>query len=130
MSQSPADPFEFLKSLWGPFGQPMAGMVAPTLDPVEIERRITELKSVENWLNLNLNVVRMTIQGMEMQKAALAAVKSGMADSAKAMQAAGASAMQAAGSPPSPADSWMEILRKAQEAAEQARQQQAGGKRS
>jgi hypothetical protein len=71
----PPDPFEFLKSLWGPMGLPLAGVVAPTLVPDEVERRIAELKMVENWLNMNLNVLRMTIQGLEMQKAGLAAMQ-------------------------------------------------------
>jgi hypothetical protein len=67
------DPFEFLKKLWAPMGLPMPGVVPPLLDPKEIDRRITDLKSVENWLSMNLNVLRMTIQGLEMQRATLAA---------------------------------------------------------
>jgi hypothetical protein len=69
------DPFEFLKKLWSPMGLPMPGVV-PLLDPKEIDKRITDLKSVENWLNMNLNVLRMTIQGLEMQRATLAAFQS------------------------------------------------------
>ena len=83
----PPDPFEFLKNLWGPMGLPLAGVMAPTPIQDELDRRIAELRSVENWLNMNLNVLRMTIQGLEMQKAGLAA-----------MQAA------AAGVPPGPAE--------------------------
>ena len=71
----PPDPFEFLKNLWGPMGLPLAGLMAPALIPDEIERRIAELKSVENWLNMNLNVLRLTIQGLEMQKAGLVAMQ-------------------------------------------------------
>ena len=71
----PPDPFEFLKNLWGPMGLPLAGVMAPTLIRDELDRRIAELKSVETWLNLNLNVLRMTIQGLEMQKAGLAAMQ-------------------------------------------------------
>jgi hypothetical protein len=71
----PPDPFEFLKNLWGPMGLPLAAVMAPTLMPDEVERRIAELKSVENWLNMNLNVLRMTIQGLEMQKAGLVAMQ-------------------------------------------------------
>jgi len=74
MSQPP-DPFEFLKNLWGPMGLPLAGLSAPTAAMGEVDRRIAELKSVENWLNTNLNVLRMTIQGLEMQKASLAAMQ-------------------------------------------------------
>jgi len=75
----PPDPFEFLKNLWGPMGLPLAAVMAPTLIPDEVERRIAELKSVENWLNMNLNVLRMTIQGLEMQKAGLAAMQNAAA---------------------------------------------------
>jgi hypothetical protein len=71
----PPDPLEFLKSLWGPMGLPMAGLNAPAAAASELDKRITELKSVETWLNLNLNVLRMTIQGLEMQKAGLAAMQ-------------------------------------------------------
>jgi hypothetical protein len=74
MSQS-ADPFEFLKNLWGPMGLPMAGVMAPTLDSGEIDKRIAELKSVETWLNMNLSMLRMTLQALEMQKATLAAMQ-------------------------------------------------------
>lgn len=116
------DPFEFMKSLWGPFGTQMPGMVTPTLDPAEVDKRIADLKSVENWLNLNLNVLRMTIQGLEMQKATLSAVN-GMAESARAMQ----DAMQSTQPPVTPAggvapqDAWFDMLRQAQEAADKAR---------
>jgi hypothetical protein len=71
----PPDPLEFLKNLWGPMGLPLAGVMAPTLIQDELDRRIAELKSVEGWLNMNLNVLRMTIQGLEMQKAGLAAMQ-------------------------------------------------------
>jgi hypothetical protein len=71
----PPDPFEFLKSLWGPMGLPLPGPLGLGLDRGEIEKRIAELRSVENWLNMNLDVLRATIHGLEMQKAALAAVQ-------------------------------------------------------
>jgi hypothetical protein len=109
MSQSP-DPFEFLKTLWGPMGLPMAGMVAPTLNVSEIEKRIADLKSVENWLNLNLNVLRMTIQGLEMQKSTLAAMHDVMAQAGKP---AGTDAGAPAGSQANPAESAAEAWRNA-----------------
>ena len=70
------DPFDFLRKLWSPMGLPMPGVVVPLLDPKEIDKRITDLKSVENWLTMNLNVLRMTIQGLEMQRATVAAFQS------------------------------------------------------
>jgi len=75
MSDPLPDPFEFLKTLWNPMGLPMPGMVAPTLDLDAVEKKIADLKSVENWLNLNLNMLRLSIQGLEMQKNTLAAMK-------------------------------------------------------
>jgi len=71
----PQDPFEMFRRLWGPLGVPLPGMAMPTLDPKEIEKRIAELKSVEAWLNMNLNMVKFSIQGLEVQKAALEAIQ-------------------------------------------------------
>jgi hypothetical protein len=47
----------------------------PTLDPQEVEKRIADLRSVEGWLTMNLNMVKFSIQGLEMQKAALLAMQ-------------------------------------------------------
>lgn len=43
----------------------------PTLDPIELEKKISELKSVESWLKLNLSMLSSTIQGMEVQLATI-----------------------------------------------------------
>ena len=48
----------------------------PGLDIDELEKRIKDLKSVENWLNLNLNILKSTIQGLEVQHATMMALKS------------------------------------------------------
>ncbi len=99
------DPFEFFKKLWSPTGLPLPGMVAPLLDTKEIDKRITDLKSVENWLAMNLNVLRMTIQGLEMQRSTLLAVQ--------AMQpgaAAGAPKADPAGAVASAAEAWWSLL--------------------
>ena len=68
---APQDPFEMFRRLWGPLGVPVPGMAMPTLDPQEIDKRVQELKSVEMWLSMNLNMLRTAIQGLEMQKAGL-----------------------------------------------------------
>lgn len=68
---SPHDPFEMFRRLWGPLGVPVPGMAMPTMDPQEIEKRVQELKAVEMWLSMNLNMLRAAIQGLEMQKAGL-----------------------------------------------------------
>jgi hypothetical protein len=75
---SPQDPFEMFRRLWGPLGVPVPGMTMPTLDPHEIDKRIQELKSVEVWLSMNLNMLRGAIQGLEMQKAGLTAMQQAM----------------------------------------------------
>ena len=75
---TPQDPFEIFRRLWGPLGVPVPGMAMPTLDPKELDKRIQELKSVELWLNMNLNVLRTAIQGLEMQKAGLNAMQQAM----------------------------------------------------
>jgi len=64
------------RRLWGPLGVPIPGMAMPTFDPKEVEKRIAELRSVEAWLNMNLNMLKMSIQGLELQRAALQAMKS------------------------------------------------------
>jgi len=70
------DPMEFLKTFWGNMGFPLPGMVTPTLDTDELGRRIADLKAVEGWLKTNLSMLQMTIQGLEMQRATLAAMQS------------------------------------------------------
>lgn len=92
------DPFEFLKKLWAPMGLPMPGManmVSPTTNIAELEKRINDLKSVENWLSLNLEMVRTTIQGLEAQKATIAAFQS-MQTSATSFTSAASDAAKSA----------------------------------
>ena len=98
---------EMLKTMWGqnPNGQTpgqfpfttdaskAAGGFAsafPGLDIDELEKRIKDLKSVENWLNLNLNILKSTIQGLEVQHATMMALKS-FGDAVSASAAAASS---------------------------------------
>ncbi len=85
MSEGPApqDPFEMFRRLWGPLGVPVPGMAMPTLDPQEIEKRVQELKAVEMWLSMNLNMLRASIQGLEMQKAGLEGMNAAMREAMK-----------------------------------------------
>jgi hypothetical protein len=78
----PQDPFEVFRRLWGPLGLPVPGMAVPTMDPKEVEKRVADLKSVEGWLAMNLNMVRFAIQGLELQRAALQAMQGGAGDAA------------------------------------------------
>ena len=84
---------EMLKTMWGqgvaagqaagqfPFStDPSKGPAGftgfPGVDIDELERRIKDLKSVENWLSMNLSLLKTTIQGLEVQHATLLALKS------------------------------------------------------
>lgn len=58
-----------------PMGGSGVGMSVP-MNPEDLERRITELKTVENWLKLNLSMLGSTIQGMEVQLATIATLRS------------------------------------------------------
>ena len=51
--------------LAGPAGMGAGVGLTPSMNPEELERKIAELKSVENWLKLNLSMLSSTIQGME-----------------------------------------------------------------
>jgi hypothetical protein len=69
------DPLDFVRGMWNNMGFSLPGMVTPTVDLDELDKRIADLKAVENWLKMNLNMLQMTTQGLEMQRVALAAVK-------------------------------------------------------
>ena len=69
------DPLDFMRGMWNNMGFSLPGMVTPTLDVDELEKRIADLKAVEGWLRMNLSMLQMTIQGLEMQKTTLSAVK-------------------------------------------------------
>lgn len=87
-----SDSVDFIKKMWGGMGIPgMPGMVVPTLSVEEIDKKVADLKAVEGWLSLNLNMLRGTIQGLEVQSATLSALKSIVAISMPAADAKAAS---------------------------------------
>lgn len=87
------DGFELMKKMWGFAGLPglptagnlasmasrvpqqLPNMFAPTLDVNELEKRITDLRAVEQWLELNAGILRTTIQSLEVQRATIATLK-------------------------------------------------------
>jgi hypothetical protein len=103
---TPQQALEFMQKMWNPFGVPMPGFgmpgmphAAPTgapggaagmpgmpfpnpammfaaLDPVEVERKIGELRVIENWLAMSLSMMQMSIKTLELQKASLEALRS------------------------------------------------------
>jgi hypothetical protein len=92
---SPQDALAFMQKMWNPLGVPVPGFGLPdatssppeaaavpfpnpammfaALDPNEIDRKITELRVVENWLSMSLNMMQMSIKTLELQKASLEA---------------------------------------------------------
>ena len=74
------DPLEFFRKRWNPMSFPMPGMFQPTMNVEDVEKKIAELQSVENWLKMNLTFLQMTIKTLEMQRSAL----NGLQESAKA----------------------------------------------
>jgi len=44
----------------------------------DLDRRISDLRAVENWLRLNLSMLTSTIQGLEVQRSTIATLKSFM----------------------------------------------------
>lgn len=68
------DTLDFVKNLWGSMGVP--GLTAPTLSVDELDKKINDLKAVEAWLNLNMSMLRGSIQALEVQRGTIATLKS------------------------------------------------------
>ena len=80
------DTLEFVKNLWGGMGVPgMSTPGTPALSTDDLDKRITDLKAVETWLNLNLSMLRTSIQALEVQRGTLATLKSMSESMAQAM---------------------------------------------
>lgn len=73
--QQANDPLNFMRNMWGNMGFSLPGMVAPTFDLEELDKRIKDLKAVEGWLRMNLSMLQMTIQGLEMQRTTVSTVQ-------------------------------------------------------
>jgi hypothetical protein len=88
---SPQDALAFMQRMWNPLGVPFPGFGMPgtsaaatgqpnpatmfaALDPAELDRKITELRVIENWLSMSLNMMQMSIKTIELQKASLEAL--------------------------------------------------------
>ena len=87
------DSLELMKKMWGLSGLPgiptpgnlasmaarvpqhLPNMFAPTLDVNELEKRIADLRAVEQWLELNAGILRTTIQSLEVQRATISTLK-------------------------------------------------------
>ena len=67
------DGVDMVKRAWSNFNVPSA--MLPTVDLDELDKRIADLKAVEQWLNVNQSMLHNTIQGLEIQRGTLAAIR-------------------------------------------------------
>jgi hypothetical protein len=72
------DTLDFLKNFWSgvPGASAMSGMVLPSMSVEELDKKISDLKAVEAWLNLNMTMLRGSIQALEVQRATVATLQS------------------------------------------------------
>jgi hypothetical protein len=75
LTRSMTGGFDFVKMLWGGLPSSVPGMVVPTIDVEELDKRITDLKAVESWLEVNAGMLRATIQALEVQRNTVATLK-------------------------------------------------------
>ena len=71
--------FDFLQGLVKNAGAAIPGMgqwIAPTLDPEELDKRISELRTVQFWLEQNARMLAASIQALEVQRMTLSTLKS------------------------------------------------------
>jgi len=70
--------FDFLQGLVRNAGAVLPNIgqwVAPTLDPQELDKRISELRTVQFWLEQNARMLATTIQALEVQRMTLSTLK-------------------------------------------------------
>jgi hypothetical protein len=91
-------PAEMLDKMWGmmrltPFGSAFPGMplgaapggppslsamppmMGPLMSVEELDKRVTDMRAVEQWLKLNLNMLQSAIQALEVQRSTLATLQ-------------------------------------------------------
>jgi hypothetical protein len=65
------DVMELFRKMMNPMGLPAQNPFMPVLDPDELEKKISELRTVEMWLNSNLSMLQLSIKTLEYQRAML-----------------------------------------------------------
>jgi hypothetical protein len=66
---SPQEMFELWQKMFAPGSIPMQNLMFP--DVKDVEKKIDELETVENWLKANLNMLQLSIKSLEYQRAML-----------------------------------------------------------
>lgn len=67
------DTMEYVRNAWSSLGVPSS--LAPTTDVDELDRRIADLKAVEQWLTINLNLLKASVQALEIQRGTIATLR-------------------------------------------------------
>jgi hypothetical protein len=83
----------------------MSDMLAPLTNVEELDKRIKDMRAVEQWLKLNLNMLQSAIQALEVQRATLATLRAFGAfaqSSVEKAQASSAASPAASGWPAPP----------------------------
>ncbi|GGP19319.1 PhaM family polyhydroxyalkanoate granule multifunctional regulatory protein [Silvimonas iriomotensis] len=75
---NPGDPFGFFAQMWKNTATGASNPFMPPLTEEEIDRKLAELKTVEQWLTMQVNLLQMTEKTLELQKAGLAALRQGL----------------------------------------------------
>ncbi|WP_347555239.1 PhaM family polyhydroxyalkanoate granule multifunctional regulatory protein [Robbsia sp. KACC 23696] len=75
----------------------MSEMIAPLTQVDELDKRIADLRAVEHWLKLNLQMLQSTTQALEVQRATLATLRAFGAASAAVGEAAAKSMREGPG---------------------------------
>lgn len=71
---------EMMRKAWsglaGPGGLAQSLPMTPPMNLEDLERRIADLRTIESWLRMNLSMLSSTIQGLEVQRATIATLRS------------------------------------------------------
>ena len=65
---TPQDMFDLWQKMVNPGAYPLQSLMFPVLDAKELDRKITELETVEHWLKANLNMLQLSIKSLEYQR--------------------------------------------------------------
>ena len=68
---TPQDMFDMWQKMVNPGGYPLQSLMFPVLDVKEIEKKISELETVEHWLKANINMIQLTVKSLQYQLALL-----------------------------------------------------------
>jgi hypothetical protein len=69
---TPNEMFDLWQKMVNPGGYPLQSLMFPVPDVKELDKKISELETVEHWLRANLNMLQMTIKTLQYQKDLLA----------------------------------------------------------